>query len=408
MAREARAAETTEVRTLHSRNREIRRVTLDQIVENPLNFRTHDDLQHQSLQAAVGEIGWFGYPDVFEHPEHPGKLMLIDGALRREHLVARYGEHAAVDVNVCDFTPQEAAKALATKDPIAAMAGTDRDKAADLLRALEAESEGFGSLIEELARRERVDLRPLPEEIWQEPELPEPSPELAERWGVRPGALWELRGRATHRVLLGDPWVAESWYYLTKSGGAMPYIMLSQPPPETSGRQYQLFTGAVIYVWYTRETCVEVVGHLHREHYDIRAQLVWRRASEAAPGGEYPSQHRFGFYAVKRHQPARWNGSRKESTVADAAVPLYGAMPLEITGRALVNHGGPETTVYDPHACQMLGSSVIAAERLGRASFAMCQDRERAAAVLQRLADEGCEVVQGPAEVHAREKGSDQ
>jgi len=158
MAKRGRRASTPE--GLEVRNREVRRVRISDIVDNPKNFRTHDDSQKQSFSAAVDEIGWFGYPDVFEHPDHPGKFMLIDGELRSHHLAAHYGDDAAIDVNVTDFSPDEADKALATKDPLAAMAGVEKERLEELLRSAvtETESPEFAALLQRLADDESVAL----------------------------------------------------------------------------------------------------------------------------------------------------------------------------------------------------------------------------------------------------------
>lgn len=140
------------------RNRGIRRVRVADIVDNPKNYRTHDDLQRSSFRATVGEIGWYGYPDVFEHPEFPGRVMLIDGELRSHHLAEQYGPDAYIDVNVTDFSPVEADKALATKDPLAGMAGVEKAVLQNLLNELETGSDEFEALIRTLAEREEIEL----------------------------------------------------------------------------------------------------------------------------------------------------------------------------------------------------------------------------------------------------------
>lgn len=159
--RSTRSAETETPATpaaLAVRNREIRRVRVADIVDNPKNYRTHDDLQRSSFRATVGEIGWYGYPDVFEHPDFPGRVMLIDGELRSHHLAEHYGPDAFIDVNLTDFSPTEADKALATKDPLAGMAGVEKAALAGLLNELEAGSAEFEALIATLAEREQIDL----------------------------------------------------------------------------------------------------------------------------------------------------------------------------------------------------------------------------------------------------------
>lgn len=129
------------------RNRGVRQVRVGDILVNPHNFRTHDVGQREALQGAVATLGWYGYPDVFEHPDHPGKVMLVDGELRTDHLLETLGPDGLVEVNLTDFTPAEADLALATKDPISALAGTDGRKLEDLLAGLGETDARLGDLL---------------------------------------------------------------------------------------------------------------------------------------------------------------------------------------------------------------------------------------------------------------------
>lgn len=374
--------------TLHNRNKEIRRVRVDDILENPANFRTHDDLQRGAFQATVGEIGWYGYPDVFEHPEHPGKVMLVDGELRKQHLVEHYGPGAQIDVNVTDFTPAEADKALATKDPLAAMAGQDIAKEAELLRSLEAEGAEFAELIEQLAQADRIDLDPLPADVWDERhEVPQPHAELAEKWDVDPDATTIIHNPATgtrHAIAVGDPGNLEHVDRLL--GTFEPKLLVTRARADTTGTAYRLYTGPAAYVFYNHNTCVETVRHLHEQGFEIRAQLIWRHETEEeAARVEYHSHHSSCFYAVRKGQSALWNGSRTESTVWDAPVPGFGALPIQVAGRPMVNHGEASHGVYDPWGGQTLGSVAIAGDRILRPSYTMCHDADHAGCVIERL-----------------------
>lgn len=132
------------------REQTIKRVKVGDIVPNPENFRTHDDIQEATLAAVVNELGWYGYPDVFEHPDFPGRYMLTDGELRHIHLTRTYGVDATIPVNVVDFSPAEAKLALATRDPLAAMAGTANDRLESLLGSL-ATGDELSELLKQMA-----------------------------------------------------------------------------------------------------------------------------------------------------------------------------------------------------------------------------------------------------------------
>lgn len=146
---------------LRNRNKEIRRVRVGDILDHPANIRTHPDEQAQALDAAVSEVGWIGYPDVFDDPEEPGKVRLVDGELRHHHLAAKYGEEAFIDVNVTDLAPAEAKKALLTKDHVATLAEIDEQKALAEIEAIaaEVETEEFRALLSDMEQQARDELQ---------------------------------------------------------------------------------------------------------------------------------------------------------------------------------------------------------------------------------------------------------
>ena len=104
------------------------------IEDAPWNFRTHPQGQQDALAGAIDELGFYGYPDVYETPE--GTLRLTDGHLRKSLLIQRYGADTEIEVNVTDFDEAEARKATLTKDQLAAMAAQDSEALATLLKSL--------------------------------------------------------------------------------------------------------------------------------------------------------------------------------------------------------------------------------------------------------------------------------
>lgn len=382
------AAEAPELPAdLRVRNRGVQEIPVADIVDNPLNFRTHDTIQREAFEATVAEIGWYGYPDVFELPDQPGKFMLIDGQLRSEHLRERYGPDARIPVNVTDFALDEARKALATKDPLAGMAQVDRQQLGEILRGIETDSAKFQELIELLAQQERVDLEPLPDGIWDETELPEPSDELVARHKVEPGALFVIAGNARHRLLCGDP--AEPEHVRQLLGDSQPLLLVTHPRAAIPQAAFELFWGPVAYVWYAVGRAGEAVRVLQAAKFKIRAQLIWRSEDPAdeAPG-HYRHDHDPCLYAVRDGRSALWNGARDQSTIADANYPRgLGAPPLEFAGRAIHNHGSVDHAVFDP--CTQQGSTIVAADRIRRPALGIEPDPYELAVTLERLARSG-------------------
>lgn len=169
-------------------------VRVADLEDSPQNFRTHPEEQQAGLEAVVEEIGWFGYPDVFE--TEAGKLRLCDGHLRKTLLLRKYGPDAEIEVNVTDFSETEALKALATKDPLAAMAGCDDAALAALLASIECDTPAMDALLKEVA--EQYELPPTapaaqgdPDEVPDVPVVPT----------TETGDLWIL---GEHRLLCCD------------------------------------------------------------------------------------------------------------------------------------------------------------------------------------------------------------
>src|SRR6516165_4641440 len=116
---------------MHIRDRikDLRRVPASQLKPNPKNWRTHP----AALRGILAEVGYADALLARETPE--GDLLLIDG-----HLRAETTPDAVVPVLVLDVDEAEAAKILATLDPLAAMATADADKLDALLREVGTDS----------------------------------------------------------------------------------------------------------------------------------------------------------------------------------------------------------------------------------------------------------------------------
>src|SRR6266851_5010485 len=114
---------------IRDRIKELRRVRASELVPHPGNWRRHGPEQQAALKGLLNEIG---YADALIAREMPdGKLMLIDGHLRRDT-----SKRATVPVLVLDVTEAEADKILLTLDPLAAMAQADGERVQALLETV--------------------------------------------------------------------------------------------------------------------------------------------------------------------------------------------------------------------------------------------------------------------------------
>lgn len=120
---------------MNIRNRIVDHVTVraGDLVPHPLNFRKHPDAQRQALTASYAEVGFARSLLGYQLPD--GRIQLIDGHLRRD-----FDPDMDVTVELLDVTEEEARKLLLTIDPLAALAETDAQIAAQLAATVQADS----------------------------------------------------------------------------------------------------------------------------------------------------------------------------------------------------------------------------------------------------------------------------
>lgn len=117
----------------------------DQLLANPLNYRTHPVRQQDALAGSLNEIGWIQQVIVNKTTGH-----LIDGHARV--MLAMRQDEPTVPVLYVELTEAEERLALATLDPIGAMAGVATDKLDELLRDVQTGEAGLQAMIDEMAQ----------------------------------------------------------------------------------------------------------------------------------------------------------------------------------------------------------------------------------------------------------------
>lgn len=137
---------------IKDRIREFRRVPASELAPHPMNWRTHGEAQANALRGVLAEVGIAAAAIAYQLPD--GTLRLIDGHLRAEEI----GDNAPIPTLILDVTEEEAAKLLATFDPLGAMAGADADKLAGLLEQVATESEAVQALLDRTAAAAGLDL----------------------------------------------------------------------------------------------------------------------------------------------------------------------------------------------------------------------------------------------------------
>jgi len=120
---------------------------LDQIMFNPRNWRIHPLSQQDALKGVLEEVGWVQQVIINKRTGN-----LIDGHLRCQ-LAAREGQKT-IPVVYVDVSEDEEALVLATLDPIAAMAATDKVKLDELFQNINSDNENVQKMISEIAEKE--------------------------------------------------------------------------------------------------------------------------------------------------------------------------------------------------------------------------------------------------------------
>lgn len=126
----------------------------DQLAANPKNWRVHPKHQQAALKGALDSLGWIQNVIVNQRTG-----FVVDGHARIA-LALRHNQ-AEVPVTYVDLSEAEEALALATLDPISAMAGADKDQLEALLAEINTQDEALLDMLSGL----RTDAGLIPSDL---------------------------------------------------------------------------------------------------------------------------------------------------------------------------------------------------------------------------------------------------
>lgn len=115
----------------------------EDLLANPDNWRLHPGRQRDALRGSLSELGWIARVMVNRTTGH-----VIDGHARIEEAISK-GE-PTVPVEYVELTEDEERLALATFDPIGAMAVRDDAKLRELLGDMVVDEAGLAALVADL------------------------------------------------------------------------------------------------------------------------------------------------------------------------------------------------------------------------------------------------------------------
>jgi DNA modification methylase len=153
---------------------------------------------------------------------------------------------------------------------------------------------------------------------------------------------------------------------------------------------WALFPGDVAYVWHASPFVGATQLNLAACKFFTRALIVWKKPHLQISRGHYHWQHETCWYAVKKGDTAKWCGDRTQTTVWEIPFVQGGAdstthgtqKPVECMARPIRNHGNKDDDVYDPFLGS--GTTIIAAEQLGRRCFGLEISPKYCDIILQR------------------------
>ena len=120
-------------------------VAPDQLLAHPDNYRIHSKQQQEAMEAVFEDLGWIQSVIV---NKRTGRV--LDGHMRVEISMRKGVEK--IPVVYVDLSDEEELRALATIDPMGALATMDKELTRDLLVDLDMDDERLSTLLGNLAR----------------------------------------------------------------------------------------------------------------------------------------------------------------------------------------------------------------------------------------------------------------
>ena len=350
------------------------------ITTHPLNWRTHPRAQHAALTGVLDEVGWVQQVII---NRRTGRL--VDGHLRVE-AAQRRGE-PTIPVLYVDLDESEEALVLATLDPIAAMARADAELTSAVLEQAHTAVPEVEALLASVARQAEAALSPLRRGIGDPDEAPELNAQV-----TCTGDVWIL---GEHRIICGDAtdhgvldrlmagergtWMwTDPPYGVGYVGGTGDELTILNDTAEVldtllSGAfrsvDVHLENGAALYVAHpSGRLAPRFMAAFTGVGWYLHQQLIWLKDRLVPGRSDYQYRHEPILYGWKGHGRT-WVGGRSQATVFEAPRPIRNTEHPTIKPVALIEHHIANSTIrgavgLDPFAGS--GSTVIAAERLGR------------------------------------------
>lgn len=378
----------------------------NQFLAHELNARRHPGKQREALRGSLNAVGWVA-PVIVS--AQTGKI--LDGHARVEEALSQ-DENSLVPFVEVNVSEQEERTILATFDPITGLATYEQEGLDALLREVETGEVALQQMLSELAEKEGLYL----DAAGVEPSDAEPqidrAAELNKKWQVKTGDLWLI---GNHRLLCGDSTEQEDVLFLTDNLRAD--LLLTDPPynvnyeggtgltilnDHMSNDQFRQFLrasfkcafdvckpGAAFYIWHADLEGYNFRGAVNDCGQKVRQCLIWVKNALVMGRQDYHWQHEPCLYGWKEGASHGWYADRKQTTILKFDKPSQNTehptmKPVSLFAYLIANSTAPQGLCYDPFLGS--GTTIVAAEQLGRRCFGLELSPDYCAVILERMA----------------------
>ncbi len=364
---------------------------------NALNWRKHPASQIAAVRAILEKIGWI--QDVIvnlrrskEWGAERNRKCMVDGHLRVD--LALHDRQKSVPVKYVDLDPEQERLALATFDPLSAMAQTDGAKLQEVLAGIDLDNEALKAIGSRLQREADLAVKQagLAKESANAHDLVGKGAALQEQWQPLRGQVWKL-GR--HRLMCGDSTKAKD--VATLVGKTQVDGICTDPPFDLGAslivKAFNLFGEKAILLAGDR-LAYEMVNYWRFRHC-----FIWKhRIPSSSPNFNMPVLYHAQVLSLVRSERMKSDWRRPDKGWGSIIEEPSEAEGVAIEPNKPTKHewgyiksplvfvemlrGYPWKRIADPFAGS--GSTVIASEMLGRQCLAMELSPRAVAVALER------------------------
>lgn len=409
----------------------IEQVAIDSVSLDPANARLHND---RNLEAIKGSLRRFGQR----------KPIVVDaqGIIRAGNgawLAAKSLGWETIAISRWKANGSEATAYAIADNQTALLADWDtKALAAQLDSILKEDSALFDACGFDQKEFDQLMRQLGNGELQDPPAQMDRAAELQEKWGTESGQLWLVEGKQQHRLLCGDSTKREDVERLL--GGMSPELMVTSPPYNQKidsfkpsgmhkegdwvakvGRlaysdsmpepDYQAWQLECLGIWHEFMSDGSSVFYNHKNRYRdkrivsplewlpgpfrIRQEIVWSRPGSVTQNARMflPSDERIywmykgnGFYFADTTEFKSWSTVWKIGLETNKSHAV--AFPVELPARCIMACSRENGSVFDAYVGS--GTTMVAAEQLGRRCYGMEISPAYCAVILERMTTLGC------------------